>query len=144
MAERIDDHPGALAVEGVAGGALERGAGGDGALDRGVGIVHVQVQGGAVAVRRVGLADAQLREFLAQHQDGAVEVHLGVADASARFDQAEFLRGAEGMPVEVDRARGVGDAEVGEQFVGSHGCLAGGRGPAGRMARRRPPDIGKN
>ncbi len=86
-----------------------------------------------------GTLDAVLRELVGEHQRGAAEVELGVADAAARLAEAELLGGAEGPLVELDRLGGVLHAQIREQLVDGHaGLLLDGTSP---FCRAGPPRV---
>jgi hypothetical protein len=63
---------------------------------------------------RLRSPDVVLGEFVGQHQSGPVEVELSMSDTAARFGEAEFLFGAESLPVKLDRLRRIIDVQVGK------------------------------
>src|SRR5262245_20337757 len=113
MAERIDELPVAIAPEHVADRHLDLGARLDGAFERGVGVLDVEVQRDGRAFERVRRLAAGLRELVVQQQHRVADLQLRVHDQPAvGADAAEDFARAERGLVEVDRARRAADLEV--------------------------------
>ena len=105
VAVGVGDAGEAVAVELVGGLGDGRGAGGQGLGVDGVAVGDVEVDQSAGG-RVLG------RQGVGEHQDGAVDLDLGVADAALGHVQAEALDGSEGADQEVDESGGALDDEV--------------------------------
>src|SRR3546814_7920644 len=88
-----------------------------GTLDHRVGVVDVKMDDEAAGRIRGRGMNVELRELVRQHEDGAAQLQLDVADAAAGLDETELLAGPENALVEVHRLlRGPG-AQIDEELV---------------------------
>ena len=102
VAVGVGDAGEAVAVELVGGLGDGGGAGGQGLGVDGVAVGDVEVDQSAGG-RVLG------RQGVGEHQDGAVDLDLGVADASLGHGHAQPLDGSEGVDEEVDELGGALD-----------------------------------
>src|SRR5438270_2056552 len=83
MPERVDEFPVAVAPEHVGDGHRDFGAGFDGAVESGIDVGGVDVDGDGRAVecaRRARAAGAHVGEFVGEHEPGIAEAQLAVKD----------------------------------------------------------------
>jgi hypothetical protein len=112
VAEGVEEGGGAVAVEFVGGGADDGGSGGVGVGDSlvDVGDFEAESDGGAILADRADTAE--IGEFIGEVEEGAADLHFGVADAPGGIGEAVEFDGGEGVAVEVEGLSGVAAAEV--------------------------------
>ena len=84
----------------------------------GVDVGDLEVQGAGRTLVAVGGHHADLRVGVGQHDPGAVDDHLGVADPAVVADVADRLDAVERGGVPVEGGGGVGHGEVGHEDLG--------------------------
>ena len=98
--------PGALAVELILDRTNDAAAGGDKAFSYRVHVRHGEMNPDRRAAQRFGADSAVIGRFIGEHDAGAANTNLSVADAIARHVQAGHFDGAESIFVKFDRACG--------------------------------------